>query len=165
MHHDSTPTTVDLGNNNIVILDAGDAGRVTARSWYRSRSKQRPDYMISQTGGRGNITTTYLHRFIIDAPRGSIVDHANGDTMDNRRSNLRIASHQQNMSNSQRRKTNTSGYKGVQLRCDGKKWLARIQVNKKTIHLGSFETREDAARAYDAAAIQHFGEFARLNFP
>lgn len=166
MHDQCTPARVELKSGIVVTLDAGDVDRVLARTWNISRAKNRPDYVVTSTWNpvtkrAGNL---YLHRFIVGANPGDIVDHVNGDTMDNTRKNLRIATHQQNMANSKRRKNN-DGYKGVQLRCDGKKWVARIQVHKKMIHLGSFLTPEDAARAYDKAAILHFGEFARLNFP
>lgn len=166
MQHDSTPTRLELKSGLFVIVDASDAGRVLGRTWNISRAKARPDYVVTSTWDAsakksGNL---YLHRYIIGAPKGAIVDHIDGDTMNNTRANLRIATHQQNMANSRRRRHN-SGYKGVQLRCDGKKWVARIQVDRKGHHLGSFPTPEAAARAYDEAAILHFGEFARLNFP
>lgn len=166
MQHDSTPTTVELKSGLNVTIDAGDVPRVSALNWNISRAKDRPDYVVTSTWDPSTKTanTLYLHRFIIIAKKGQIVDHIDGDTMNNTRSNLRIATHQQNMANSKKRIGNT-GYKGVQKRCDGKKWVARIQVNRKGIHLGSFTTPEDAARAYDDAAVIHFGEFARLNFP
>lgn len=127
-----------------------------------------------------------LHRVILDVQDDQVfVDHRDNNGLDCRRSNLRIASRQQNSINRDKfvgrpgRKF-TSRYKGVvdrskhlarsYVRNITKKaidfpWLARIRVNKQLIHLGRYATEREAAVAYDAAALQHFGEFARLNFP
>lgn len=150
---------VFLGHHRFTIIDSDDIERVGKHNWRLSTAKERPDYAVTQIG-RKNV---YLHRFILEAKTGELVDHINHDGMDNRKSNLRLATHRQNVAH-QRVRSGTA-YKGVQLRCDGKKWIARIQVDRKGHHLGSFATPEDAARAYDKAAILHFGEFAHLNFP
>lgn len=99
----------------------------------------------------------------MDAPDGMHVDHINGDGLDNRRENLRVCSPMQNLWNS-KKQTNTSGFKGVTKRASDKAFIARIRVNYKLISLGSFADPIDAAKAYDAAARAHFGEFARTNF-
>lgn len=91
----------------------------------------------------------------------SLIDHENGVRDDNRLCNLRPASSSQNASNSKDRSHNTSGYRGV-WRQNGK-WLARIGSERKKIYLGSFDTAESAAAAYNAAATNLHGEFARLN--
>jgi hypothetical protein len=95
------------------------------------------------------------------------IDHVNGDGLDNRRENLRVATHAQNASNRGVRVNNTSGFKGVHANHSGrgKQWFAYITTNYKRQHLGMFGTAEEAARAYDAAAVRLHGEFARLNFP
>jgi hypothetical protein len=98
-------------------------------------------------------------------PEGLQVDHEDGNGLNNQRSNLRIASPTQNQGNARRRKDNTSGYKGVSWYRRTNKWKAHIRVDKKLRHLGYFIDLTDAARAYDAAALEHFGEFAHLNFP
>lgn len=97
------------------------------------------------------------------------VDHVDGTRNNNRWANLREASSGQNKRNTKLKASNTSGYKGVSF-CAGrsnqkKAWEAKIRVNYKTVHLGRFATGEEAARAYDVAAVQHSGQFARLNFP
>lgn len=96
-------------------------------------------------------------------PTGKEIDHANGDGLDNRRSNLRIASRSNNMANVGVRANNTSGFKGVSWDRSRSLWGAKIKVNYRAIHLGRFSTAEEAALAYNAAAAFHFGEFARPN--
>ena len=105
-----------------------------------------------------------LHREIMKAKNGQEVDHINGDGMDNRRENLRLCSHRENMQNSVKRKNDAASiYKGVHL-CKNR-WRSQIKINGKQIHLGNFDHELDAAKAYDGAAIRFFGDFARPNFP
>jgi hypothetical protein len=96
----------------------------------------------------------------------SVVDHKNGDKLDNRRENLRICTIAENIRNSKTstKKGKTSRYKGVYWVGRIKKWVARIHVDRKGLHVGVFTDEAEAARAYDVAARQHFGEFARTNF-
>ncbi len=105
-----------------------------------------------------------LHSLLLNNPAGSafVVDHINHNGLDNQRHNLRLATHAQNMANSQSN-TNTSGFRGVMWRKDTKKWAAGLCCKGVKYHLGYFETKEAAARAYNVAAIAHFGEFAKLN--
>lgn len=91
------------------------------------------------------------------------IDHINGDKSDNRFENLRLSNQSQNSANSRTPKNNTSGFKGVCWHKKAKKWAARIKVNRQEIYLGLFKTKEEAAEAYNKAALEHFGEFARLN--
>jgi hypothetical protein len=96
-------------------------------------------------------------------PDGMTVDHANRDTLDNRLSNLRLATDSQQRQNRRVFKNNISGYRGVTWHKQRGKWQAKITVNRKQIHLGHFTDKDDAARAYNRAAEEHFGEFALLN--
>ena len=102
----------------------------------------------------------YMHSLITGFAE---VDHWDGDGLNNRRSNLREVTHAQNMGNARKQYGCSSQYKGVYW--GGKKWQAQIGVNHGTRYLGRFVNEEDAARAYDAAALEAWGEFARLNFP
>ena len=107
----------------------------------------------------------YMHNLIIDCPKDKIIDHKNFNGLDNRKSNLRIATWQQNMQN-RRTKKGSSGFKGVFFSSDGKRrkrWSASLVIKHKNINLGRFLTKEEAALAYNEAAKQYFGEFAYLN--
>ena len=102
-----------------------------------------------------------MHRLITNAPKGLDVDHKNGDTLDNRKENLRLASRSQNEWNRKKQSNNTSGYKGV-IFSEGI-YKARIRVFKKLYYLGGFRDKKKAALAYNVAAKKYHGEFALLN--
>jgi len=106
---------------------------------------------------------TKLHRIIMRAKPDEVVDHINHDPTDNRKQNLRLCKQANNTCNQQMRSDNTSGYKGVGWRKDMQKWGAHIGFERKPIHLGYFDTPEEAAIAYNAAAIKYHGEYAHLN--
>lgn len=111
--------------------------------------------------------TILMHRIVLervlDRPlvKGEFVDHINGDGLDNRRKNLRLATTQQNRGNATSH-SNATGYKGVSWHKQGKKYQAKIKVNNKTIYLGLHKTAEEAHAAYCEAAVKYFGEFARF---
>jgi hypothetical protein len=106
-----------------------------------------------------------MHRLVLSAGPGEIVDHINGNTLDNRRENLRFADIRQNAMNRIKRSGCSSQYKGVSFDSRRKTWRAVIRIRGKFTNLGSFSSEELAARRYDAAARHNFGEFARPNFP
>lgn len=111
---------------------------------------------------------TVLHETIIqlsgqEVPIGYEIDHKNGDKLNCLDDNLRICTYAQNQHNVQIRNSNTSGFKGVSWHKASKRWIAEIMNNRKKIYLGIFSIKEDAARAYNAAAIKYHGEFAQLN--
>lgn len=106
-----------------------------------------------------------MHREIMNAPPGILVDHRNCYGLDNRRENIRFATHAQNNCNRRKRKNASSKYTGVIFDKQTGKWRARITANGKMLSLGRSISEIDAAKAYDAAAKKYYGEFARVNFP
>lgn len=112
--------------------------------------------------------TFYLHREIANVGDNYLIDHREHPPfqerlIDNRRDNLRICESLDNQRNMRLAKNNTSGFKGVVLRSDTGRWAAQLSLNLKHLTLGCYDTAEEAARAYDAGAILHFGEFALTN--
>lgn len=112
----------------------------------------------------------YMHRAIMERVLGRAlkrtekVDHINGNGLDNRRENLRVVTHSQNLANRSITKRTANRFKGItQCKRTGH-WQAKIMVNYKTIYLGTYKTDEDAAKEYDWAAICYFGDNAKLNF-
>jgi hypothetical protein len=105
-----------------------------------------------------------MHREILNAKPGKVVDHANGNGLDNRRVNLRECTVSCNAMNKVGRTNGSSKYKGV-TRVTLKSWIARIVKNYKIKNIGTFNSAKDAALAYDLFAVRLFGRFSRLNFP
>lgn len=104
-----------------------------------------------------------MHRVILNTPDGMATDHINGNPLDNRRCNLRICTKSENNKNRKPNYKSTSKYKGVTRSHESKKWRVQLGMNGKNLHIGLFESEDDAARAYNLAAIKHYGEFASIN--
>lgn len=121
------------------------------------------NWQFTKQGYAVNDKLGLMHRYIMNAPDNLDVDHIYHDKLDNRKSQLRLAKHSQNMSNSKHRK-GTSKYKGVHWDNTKNKWVAGIMLNYKRIYIGYFTDEEEAAKAYDKKALELFGEFAYLNF-
>jgi hypothetical protein len=156
-----------LTQGKYAIVDPEDFDTLNQYKWHIRRSNRSNTYYAARTItiSRFNREVVSMHRFIMNAPDDFEVDHINGNGFDNRKANLRLATGFQNARNkSKRRNTKLSKYKGVKRNSSGK-WHAVINYNCKRIYLGTFETEEGAARAYDMAARKYHKEFARLNFP
>lgn len=153
---------IPLSNGREAIVDAADFDWLSQWTWSVSGN----GYVRRYECIPGKSPKTILmHRQITGAPDGSVVDHANHDTLDNRRANLRVCQQWQNTGNRVVGARNQSGYVGVFPLPNGKGWQARIRIRGTLLNLGSFRTTIEAAMAYDAAAREHRGEFARQNFP
>lgn len=109
----------------------------------------------------GKRTNIYMHRAIMDAQPGEYVDHVDGNPLNNQRDNLRPSTKSQNAMNTGRRSQNTSGLRGVSWHKAKQKWRARIQVECKAIHLGYFDSLEEASTCHEAAREKHFGQYNR----
>jgi hypothetical protein len=142
--------------NYKILIDNEDLNLFTSKKW-TIKVSPRNKYVRSSC----HRNAIFLHHLILNC-FDKHIDHINGNGLDNRKSNLRIATRQQNAHNSRKRLDNKSGYKGVYKFQN--KWRAMIGLNYKRIHLGLFDNIEDAAKAYDKAAIKYHKEFANLNF-
>ena len=153
---------ITLTKGLVSLVDDEDYERFSRFSWFAQAAG---DGFCATRRQRenGKKLAIYLHREIVNAPIGLEVDHINGNPLDNRRSNLRLCTHAQNMANRKQHKHSAARFKGVRWCRDHKKWRAEIYVRGKRIHLGYFANDEDAAKAYNEAATLHFGEFARPN--
>ena len=153
------------------MVDASDYEMCSRFEWC-AKVQKRTDGTVWNVYAIRNITVDghhqmeKLHRLILGVTDPKIkIDHEDHDGLNCRRYNLRVATSLQNQQNMLKRCDNTSGFKGVRKSSNGKKWTARITILHTETHLGTYDHPEDAARRYDAAAIEAFGEFACLNFP
>jgi hypothetical protein len=154
---------IKLTRGQFAIVDDGDFKELNKHKWYAEMHNnvfRARRTVIKESGNKGCI---YLHSAIMKPPKGMVVDHADHDTLNNQRNNLRICTNSQNNMNKLPTSGHTSKYKGVWWHKFHKKWRARIGINSKKIELGLFRKELDAAEAYNSAAIKLFGEFAYLN--
>lgn len=175
------PVSIPLGRGLFALVDAADAERVNGFTWHATSKKKHPGVHYAHhttrigSGAGARKGSMAMHRFIMgcEPGDGKVVDHRNGNPLDNRRENLRVTDARGNATNVTRSKQQKrGGYKGVSWHTGAGKWQASICAGalrpngkRKQIYLGIFDDPVDAAKAYDAAALQHFGEFASLNFP
>lgn len=157
---------IPLTHGYVALVDDEDYDWLMQWKWHLTKQ--------GYAGTRAGKTQILMHRLITRAAKGQEVDHKNLNKLNNQRSNIRVCTPAQNKTNRTKqinikkpaRETMQYGYSKFKGVCrHQKKWRARIKVGDKKIHIGLFATAEEAARAYDHIAFQHFGEFARLNFP
>ena len=149
---------VPLTQGYEAVIDADDVALVIGNSW---RAMVKPHSVYAYRVEFPKRRTVLLHRTILNAPSNMQVDHIDGDALNNRRSNLRLATALQNGANKKKPAHNTSGFKGVSWHKRDLYWAANIRVGGKLRHLGRFETAEAAHAAYCKASEEFHGEFGR----
>lgn len=156
---------IELTRGKYAVVDDEDYERINSHSWAAVPNPYGGVYAVRKGSKRkGEPRTIQMHREILNAPKGSIIDHVNGDGLDNRKSNLRFANTQKNSFN--RKKPNldsTSRYKGVLQRKGSTNWIARIKFNNRHVELGTYGDEAYAASVYNFASRIFFGEFRREN--
>lgn len=155
---------IPLSQGYSAIVDKDDYDELSKYKWNARVHRGGLVYAV-RTSRRiaGKQYSIAMHRVVLKARAGVIIDHINGNSLDNRKKNLRICSHKENCRNMRARSSGTSRYRGVSWNSECRKWCAQIVVDGKRLYLGLFEKELAAAKAYDSAAKKHFGAFARLN--
>ena len=153
---------IQLTQGKYALVDDEDFEWLNQWKWYYGQS----GYACRQVhqgyiDGKQKQRKIYMHKEILQV-KGFFTDHKNGNTLDNRRTNLRAATNQQNQLNRGKPSNNRTGYKGVYPTWGGR-WRARLFIHRKGINGGTYDTKEEAATAYNLIAKEHFGEFAQIN--
>lgn len=153
---------IEISGGLFAIVDEADTNLLRKHSWRPRVKETGATYAVSTAWVNGVRTTVYMHRLIMGAACGQIVDHIDGNPLNNLRSNLRFATLAQNQWNRRRGIANRSGFKGVSWDAGEGLWRAQIRVDGKSFFLGRFSEAKKAAEAYSRAARMHHGEFMRL---
>jgi hypothetical protein len=154
-----------LSKGQVAAVDAEDYEALSAHKWSALwNPESQTFYAVRCESKDGKQRYIYMHREIAASSEYPMVDHRDGNGLNNRRYNLRPCCNSKNQRNRRLPSNSTTGYKGVSRMKGTDKFRAYINENGKQIHLGIFTEAEAGARAYDAEAMRRFGEFARLNF-
>ena len=146
-----------LRDGTVFLFSADKFDRIRDVNWYRNFKEQGKQLYIISTRGKK------LHEFLVDCPKGYEVDHISLDTLDNRDCNLRVVTHQQNQCNQPLQRNNTSGVAGVSYYPPLRKYRARIKIMQHEIHLGYYQTFEEAVQARNVGIECMFGNYGRYN--
>lgn len=166
MHPEANTRLIPLTQGFFAIVDAEDWPTLSVFRWHALRYDNSHTFYAARTVGPPNRRRKlWMHHAVMDVPNGATVDHIDRNGLNNRRSNLRVATRGQQMMNRPLSPSNSSGYRGVFWLPRASRWYAAIYAEHRRHHLGSFTTREEAAHAYDVAALRLHGQFAQLNFP
>ncbi len=154
---------VPLTKGYACLVSVSDLPLVVNIKWQAASRGAERVYARSTRWIDGSVKALAMHRLILQAKKGDLVDHISGDTLDNRRENIRICTPGQNCYNASAQSGTSSRYKGVSFHKLHQKWYACITKDGKKMPIGLFDTEPDAAKAYDFAAKLIFGEFAKTN--
>jgi hypothetical protein len=159
---------IPVGRNQYAIVDDDDYEFLMQWEWHAELQRNAAFvryYVMRMEGPRGDSHRIYMHREILKAPKGILVDHGDGDGLNNRRSNIRLATKSNNQWNRGPSRRNTSGHKGITWDKSMQKWKAALMHtengSKRTINIGRYESKEEALRAYRNVAMRMRGEFFR----
>jgi len=147
---------INLDNGKFALVDEEDFIKLNKLKWYAVK-RDKTDYTYAHPKKFDNPIA--MHRFIMNPPEDKIIDHKDGNGLNNQKNNLRICSHSQNKINILNYKNNTSGFTGVIFDKERKKWIARIKIEGKTINLGRFNSKEEAIKIRHNKSIELFGDF------
>lgn len=154
--------TIALTQGFHAIVDDDDFEELSCFKWHATRSKQ--NYYARRGIWNGHkMFMVSMHRIIMKANPGQVIDHRDGDTFNNQKSNLRFCTYSQNNANKIPKRNGSSKYKGVYWHKRSKVWGANIGVDHKQKNLGYYSSEKDAAEAYNKEALNIYGDFARLN--
>ncbi len=149
---------IKLTKNKVTIVDDEDYKKLSKYDW-RTMKGTYTFYARTWSNGKHLL----MHRFIMNAPKGMVVDHRDGNGLNNQRSNLKLTTQQENLWNWQNKRKGTSKYKGVHWDSYSGKWRAQIIHNSKKLSLGLFKDEKIAAKAYDDAVIKYRGNKGQPN--
>ena len=152
----STTCRIELSRGCFAVVDEKDFRRLNKHKWYCSTL----GYAVREKRNGSSRKTIWMHRVVLQVQDGVSVDHINHNKLDNRSSNLRPCRYSENLCNTPKRKTNTTGYKGVTFDRRWSRYRAQITKNRKYYHLGMFDTAKEAHSAYLAKARELHGDFA-----
>jgi hypothetical protein len=158
---------IPLTQGQFAIVDEDDFEKLAGYKWFAAKNGRNfyAERTVKRKDGRRGQVNIQMHRKILNAPKGVLVDHINHNGLDNRRVNLRVVTAGQNSWNVRKRRGCSSEYKGVHLQKRDGKWLSNIIYRGERFYLGCFDDEQSAARAYDDKAKQLFKDYAVLNFP
>lgn len=155
-----------VGEGRYAMVDPFLFYRLSKYHWTFNSKRERPYAVRYEYLSQNKVKTISMHREIMNFPKGRLIDHENGNTLDNRIDNLRAATREENAHNKGKTRTKTSSkYIGVYYDKNKNRWIVRIMSKYRKIYVGTFKDEIAAARAHDIAARKYHGEFARLNFP
>lgn len=164
IHQDENETIIDISTNkhpnSQAIIDTEDCNRLLGKGRWKITETSPGYFCVVRCRINRN---ERIGRIIMSAKKGFDVDHISRNTLDNRKSNLRVCLHVDNMKNTIIRKNNKSGFKGVCFDKDRNLWAAEIRYDNKRVHLGRFKRINDAVDAYNEASKKYHGEFGRIN--